>query len=204
MRGNVAPTQSVLTHVSQGSSPAATCHDTTPHGTRPRRQHTHNRPVAPRADITWSRADRQVSSRVWSWSLEGAPRTPGDGVCRETGAGRGPSLLISPRPLGLCPGMGHSAPRGTVRTGSGRGLPLAILAAPTVFLAHAYFFQTTRGSISDLEGGPGLILKPLHLPPRTWLGFWLSQEPGQVKGNKFLPLSHLQLMLMHLPLLQVN
>ena len=141
----MAPTQSVLTHVSQGSSPAATHHDTTPHGTRPRRQHTHNRLAAPRADITWSRADRQVSSRVWSRSLEGAPRTPGDGVCRETGAGCGPSLLISPWPLSLCPEMGRSAPRGTAPTGSGRGLPLAILATPTVFLAHPYFFQTTWG-----------------------------------------------------------
>ena len=53
-----------------------------------------------------------------------------------------------------------------------------------MFLAHPYFFQTTRGGgggISDLEGGPGLILKPLHLPPRTWLQ--LLAFPGTRAGE---------------------
>ena len=59
---------------------------------------------------------------------------------------------------------------------------MAILATPTVFLAHPYFFQTTwGGGISDLEGDPGLILKPLHLPPRAWL--WLLAFPGTRAGK---------------------
>ena len=110
-------------------------------------------------------------------------------------------LSLAPEPL---PGDGQLYPERTSADRQWAGSSLGHLGSLTMFLAHPYFFQTTRWGKSDLEGGPGLILKPLTSHPEPGYGFYLSQESGQVKGDKLLPLSHLQLMLMHLPLLQVN
>lgn len=103
MRGNLALTQYIFTHVSQGSSPLLQ-HVTTPHWTQPEPQDgTHTKVHQPSwfwAGITWSGADLQGGSGAWSRSLEGAARTPGDGVCREKGAGQGRSGLCPSGPSG--------------------------------------------------------------------------------------------------------
>ena len=92
-------------------------------------------------------------------------------------------LLISPWPLSLCQRMGSSGPArgGMALTGDRRGIPWVHLGSPTVFLACPYFSQTTQGGFCELEEGPGLILKPLHLPPRAWL--WLLAFLGIRAGE---------------------
>lgn len=95
---------------------------------------------------------------------------------RELGTGRPCSaplaipahLPLPPEPL---PGDGQLYPERNSADRQWAGSPLGHLGSLTMFLAHPYFFQTTRWGKSDLEGGPGLILKPLTSHPGPGYGF---------------------------------
>lgn len=85
-----------------------------------------------------------------------------------------PLWLLSPRPLSPCQRMGSSGPAwgGMALAGDGWGLPSVHPGSPTAFLAHPHFSQPPQRGFSELEGGPGLILKPLHpLHPESGCSF---------------------------------
>lgn len=84
------------------------------------------------------------------------------------------------------------------------GSALLPIGSPTAFLAHPHFSQPTQWDFSEPEGHLGWILKSLRHPPRAWLRLLAFRGIRAGEGRRLSPLSHLQLMLMHLPLLQVN